>query len=409
MDAVAALRKPLGLVKKLDVEVVDDKFALIETPNVFWKSTEIPPGEGVWSTHTPTVSVRDKDLRKRLRDHTAGDPLPEWHDGAGGALRLDTYVLRVKDVVHTPQFGAVIDTRGRLFRRTAAEARYLSPTLDQLPNMRAKRDILRLAVPGGLPRFERATVFMPWGARFNYGHFVLDALSGLAVIDDMNGLEAYPPIAPPLNSWQRDLLRLYLGDRAGLVREVADEMVSIDDVVFTNCMDHFLHAPNAILKLVRERIRTNAALLAPHQESPRLLYLERADEKRMMVNQDKLINLLRLRGFAIVQPETLSVAEQVKLFSKAEVIVSATGAGLTNALFAPQNAKVFEIQPSNFTGIWVRQMCDVIGLGWYGYFCESPLKTKDFYTEGKLRSDVLFQYRLPLDPFISFLSSRAGV
>lgn len=412
MDAVALLRRPAfprRLAAKLDIEVVDDKLSLTEVPNVFWKSAQIPPGaDGVWSMHHHPVGVREKDLKKRLRGHTAGEPLPEWHDGAGGALRLDTYVMRVRDVVHMPQFGAVIDSQGHLYRRTAAEARYVSPTLGQLPGMRVKSTVLRFDKPAVLPNIAKAAVFVPWGARFNYGHFVLDALSGLAVIDDMNGLETHPPIAPPLTGWQRQLLDLYLGeDRAGLVRELEDEIVHVDDVVFTNCMDHFLHAPNAVLKQVRERVLASAARAAPHQDSPRLLYLMRADQKRMMVNQDKLVNILRSLGFAIVQPESLSPAEQVMLFARAEVIVSATGAGLTNALFAPPGAQVFEIQPSNFTGIWVRQMCDVVGLRWYGYFCPSPLNVKDFYTEGKLRSDVLFQYRLPLDPFMVFLSNQA--
>ena len=65
-------------------------------------------------------------------------------------------------------------------------------------------------------------------------------------------------------------------------------------------------------------------------------------------------------GFEVVRPEALGVVEQISLFRHATVVVGATGAAFANCLFCPPAAKIFEIQPSNYTGIWTRGLCHQI-------------------------------------------------
>ena len=55
--------------------------------------------------------------------------------------------------------------------------------------------------------------------------------------------------------------------------------------------------------------------------------------------------ILAKRGFEMVAPGTLSFRDQVALFASAEFIAGPHGAGLTNILFSPANAKVLEIFP----------------------------------------------------------------
>src|SRR5258706_8029200 len=60
------------------------------------------------------------------------------------------------------------------------------------------------------------------------------------------------------------------------------------------------------------------------------------------MTHDEAAGCLRAMGFEVVTAETMSLAEQVKMFYDAELIVGLHGAGLTNALFAPR-AAVLEI------------------------------------------------------------------
>ena len=92
---------------------------------------------------------------------------------------------------------------------------------------------------------------------------------------------------------------------------------------------------------------------------PRLkkLYLSRGSHGRSL-QDERLIEELRDLGFLIVQPEKMNFASQIKLFSEAEVIVGATGAGFANILFA-KNARIIVIQPDFLTGSVFSQIARV--------------------------------------------------
>jgi capsular polysaccharide biosynthesis protein len=77
-----------------------------------------------------------------------------------------------------------------------------------------------------------------------------------------------------------------------------------------------------------------------------------ADKKRIFIsrlwsrkitNEDQVMEVLSKYGFLKVGLEFLSVAEQVELFSSAEVVIGAHGAGLTNLTFCNPGTKVLEL------------------------------------------------------------------
>lgn len=63
---------------------------------------------------------------------------------------------------------------------------------------------------------------------------------------------------------------------------------------------------------------------------------------RSVANDDEVYSRLAAMGFETARPEGLTLAEQIRLFSEAEIIVGMHGAGLTNLLFAP-DATVLEL------------------------------------------------------------------
>jgi capsular polysaccharide biosynthesis protein len=70
-----------------------------------------------------------------------------------------------------------------------------------------------------------------------------------------------------------------------------------------------------------------------------------------------------------------------------------------------KNSAVFEIQPSNFMGVWARGVCTLVGVRWHGYFCPSPEEETPIYVEGELRPGVHFTWRLPLGGFLEQLDA----
>jgi capsular polysaccharide biosynthesis protein len=92
------------------------------------------------------------------------------------------------------------------------------------------------------------------------------------------------------------------------------------------------------------RERLSPFLVAP-SEAHRKLYLSReGTTRRRIQNEAEVVARLEAAGFESVRPETLSVAEQVRLFSQASHIVGSSGAALTNMLFSPPGAQVVILQ-----------------------------------------------------------------
>jgi hypothetical protein len=77
------------------------------------------------------------------------------------------------------------------------------------------------------------------------------------------------------------------------------------------------------------------------------IYLARNKCVRAVINEDEIIDLMNQSGFKIVDPESLSFDQQVTLFSRANIIVSPTGAALANMIFAPRGARIVILAAAN--------------------------------------------------------------
>jgi Glycosyltransferase 61 len=73
---------------------------------------------------------------------------------------------------------------------------------------------------------------------------------------------------------------------------------------------------------------------------PEKIFLRRNSGVRRVINAAEIENLLMSYGYAIVEPETLTFAQQVQYFAHAKVIVGPTGAGFANVIFCQKGTHV---------------------------------------------------------------------
>jgi hypothetical protein len=75
------------------------------------------------------------------------------------------------------------------------------------------------------------------------------------------------------------------------------------------------------------------------------LYITRATalRGRRVENEEQVREVLSGVGFRIIEPESLTVAEQAELFASAECVVGPHGAGLTNLVFCRPGTTVIEL------------------------------------------------------------------
>ena len=87
-------------------------------------------------------------------------------------------------------------------------------------------------------------------------------------------------------------------------------------------------------------------LKSPSSNKKEKLFISRQNCKsRNLVNEGDVSKILKKNGFRILDMNDFNIVEQIKLFSHAEVVVSATGSALTNLIFCNPLTKVYEISP----------------------------------------------------------------
>lgn len=201
------------------------------------------------------------------------------------------------------------------------------------------------------------------GDHSNY-HFLLDVLPRLAIMETP-GVPAPDRWYVPLQrGFQREILEL-----AGFLpgAEVVDSdlatHVRAETLLVPGLPDAHLRTPPWTVDFVRERLRPSNLERMPG----RRIYVTRGQERhnRVVTNEDEVVEFLGERGFTVVDPGSLPVAEQIRTFAEAEWIVAPHGAALANLAFASPGASVVELfAPDYVQGCYWKLADCVTGLGY---------------------------------------------
>jgi capsular polysaccharide biosynthesis protein len=110
------------------------------------------------------------------------------------------------------------------------------------------------------------------------------------------------------------------------------------------------------------------------------IYIKRL-QGRYIVNEDELLKILQPLGFEIINAELLTVAQQAAIFSKAEIVIGAHGAGLTNLVFCNPGTRVIDIFSPKWinTCYWI--LSNHLNLR-YAYLVGESLKEKGMTDKG---------------------------
>ncbi|NGM48421.1 DUF563 domain-containing protein [Caulobacter sp. 602-2] len=343
-------------------------------------------GEEGWS---PLAEAEEPAAPPHLvRDLTESWPFPV--DAPPPAS--EPAICHVRQVDWFPAYGVLAGPGGRVLQSAGGEALHRWPDL---------APVSELMTDGPSQVLDRGVVFMPWGGGFNYGHFLLDAMPSVLAAVEQGFAAGAPVLAPRLKPWQKSLLAAAFPECE--VREVRGRRIRLEQAAYATSMDHFLHAPTALVHRVAQRV---GAAVPDRPGKGRRVYLSRRSQSmRVMVNEAELEAALRRRGFLIARPERMDALAQVALMRDADVVVGASGAALANAMFLKPGARVIEIQPANFTSRWVWAACRQVGVEWRGYVCPSPGDPRQASWLARARRGFRFAYRPPLDDLLAFVDA----
>lgn len=206
----------------------------------------------------------------------------------------------------------------------------------------------------------------------NYYHWVVEHLPRLRAIED--GLGLHPTDVDVL---VRDdaptFVSSYL-DRFGYATRTTStgdatvlDTALVPDHTFRSRNHEFSIAPGDV-HWVRQRV--TEGLDVDDGEFPKRIFVSREDtSNRRIRNRDAFERVLSEFDFETYELAELSVDDQIRMFSRAEVILGAHGAGLANQIFAT-DATVVELYGESLTqGIFFLVLANELGHDYYSLLC----------------------------------------
>ncbi len=204
------------------------------------------------------------------------------------------------------------------------------------------------------------------GGASNYYHWVIDDLPRLA------SLPALPKSLPVLlnapMAFQETSLELLGVDQSRLHAMAPASGYEFRRLVVAFNPD-FPRQASGLLDVERQTASGPALAwlrrqFAPWMKAtgPRRIFISRgAAQFRRLVNESEIESILLAHGFQSVRLEDLSMAEQIALFSSAEAVIGAHGAGFTNLVFAPAGCKILELHPPGRLPAYFRAIAEQLG------------------------------------------------
>lgn len=212
--------------------------------------------------------------------------------------------------------------------------------------------------PFNVDYLPEAAVFTD-GVAFNYAHWMTEVLPRVAAFV-RDGTHAGVPLIldHDLHPNLIRALRLVVGPDAVLHRLKFDHLVRVgvlhnvsptgyvpfklrEQPIESICHGRF--GPQALRGSVAQ-IRAGLGGQAADGHRPKLI-LRRSAALRHIVNEAEVEAALLARGFEALDPAGLSFDEQVETFSRAKMVVGATGAAMANAVFFPPDCATVVIMP----------------------------------------------------------------
>ncbi len=217
------------------------------------------------------------------------------------------------------------------------------------------------------------------GCAFNYAHWITEVLPRIVAFA-RDGAHAGVPLIVDDNLHPNILrsIELVAGPDVVLYRLAPEELVRVGVLhnvsptgyipfklrpqpLETIC--HGLFAPQALRETVRQ-LRQGVTQPAAGEARPRLV-IRRNSILRHIVNEPEIEAALAGLGFVTIEPERLSLEEQIAAYSQASMIVGATGAAMANLVFCQPDCPIVVLMPKfRHTAYWYwRHMAAAAGAG----------------------------------------------
>jgi capsular polysaccharide biosynthesis protein len=222
----------------------------------------------------------------------------------------------------------------------------------------------------------------PWWR--NFGHWMVDGAALLAMLPNLTLPADYQVVIgafeePKMREVVYDMLRV-LCPGVDIVEQPDDEMWLFSELHYVTPV-HW--SPLFKLPVGLHRLRSAFLPDANRATGTQRLYISRGGHpRRPLENEQEVVAICRSFRFEVVQPELLSIEQQIYLFNSSDIIVGVKGAALTNVVFCNSSAKVIVLSPNDWPDPFFWDIAGQLSLQYYELF-------------GSISSDTLGQAQNP--------------
>lgn len=270
----------------------------------------------------------------QLIERVDNDP-PECAPYLGYQCPSRQYLFAVEGAALHGGLPFPVDVQGRILWELLAPRVHFPPNHISLQALRDKKLPLR--------SFDKPVVVPYTKHRPNYFHWLFDGIGRLQLLEKAgHELSEFNYVLPgPLTSWQKDTLQ---GIGVPLENCHVFEWFDfrVDRLVVLPCPWNRRRYSVSNISWMRRRFQAAFCDSDSRRTGRKIFIKRRKEEGRSTLNRSKILPLVKEAGFDDFFLDDLSFPQQVRLFSTADVILGAHGAGLANMIFS-EKACVLEI------------------------------------------------------------------
>ncbi|MGE0785408.1 MAG: glycosyltransferase 61 family protein [Sandaracinaceae bacterium] len=215
-----------------------------------------------------------------------------------------------------------------------------------------------LRVPQTITATVDRAVLVAGRASSNYFHFVLELLPRIFFADTLTGDDSLPLLVNRgMPKQHYEALDLVAPGRPRILLD-GESRVRVGSLVLPT-LGGFIpddtRIPLSRMMIAPLSVRAlRTALLRERRRPSRRIAIARKSQRRRCVNESIVMEALERRGFAIIDPESMTLAEQIEAFADASVVVMTCGAAQTNAVWMSPGARLVvlwgeSVRPSYFS------------------------------------------------------------
>ncbi|ESQ73632.1 DUF563 domain-containing protein [Asticcacaulis sp. AC402] len=197
-----------------------------------------------------------------------------------------------------------------------------------------------------------------------YGHWILDVVPRLWTLNQA-GHTTEPILFQVLPGWASYFLDMFDIDPARIRRHPAS-LFRVEQALIPSASKSGFRLGTTSLSAALAQVMTacRPVEIPPNLIGEKIFFSRRQlghSSRRSVVNIYAIEAEAARRGYRIVAPETLTVAQQICLMKTARIVVGEDGSALHNIVFAPKGARLGVLNLPERDNLWHLGLCQMLG------------------------------------------------